>query len=264
MILSPKFSVKFCITSRAVLGGKRLRCPYENAKSFVDIFLFARVIAKLQPVLHWTKFLSHIREVAMQSSYRMIYLVRHGQYDMSVRGADGGGLTELGREQAHFAAKALEYLPIDQIINSTMLRAIQTADIIAEYFTCDRIHTDLVREAIPSIPPRYAAHFIDMMNRDPNFNHEAIHDDQQRADEAFDTFFIPPAISNVDQHDIIVCHGNIMRYLTCKALGVNVDTWGKLDVDHCGITTISIDDQRRMRLVSHNETRHIPLDKLSN
>ena len=199
--------------------------------------------------------------MTMPSSYRMIYLVRHGQYDTSVTDKDGGGLTDLGREQAHLVGEALEYLPVERLISSTMSRAIETADIMAEYVEGERTKSDLLREAIPTIPPRFAEHFIDLMNRDPNFSHEAIHDDKQRANEAFETFFIPPSLANVDQHDIIVCHGNIMRYLTCKALDINVDTWGKLDIDHCGITIISVDSQGLMRLVSHNETRHIPFDK---
>lgn len=181
---------------------------------------------------------------------------------MGVKSRDGGSLTDVGKQQAECVARVLDGVALTSVVASTMLRAIETAAIIAEATPIEYTVTDLLREAIPSIPPRIATHILDLMARDPNITHESIHEDQKRADEAFNQFFVPPQDED-DTHDVLVCHGNILRYLMCKALGVNADTWAKMNINHCGITTIMIDENGLMRLHSHNETRHLPIDLIT-
>ncbi|MCI0708683.1 MAG: histidine phosphatase family protein [Chloroflexi bacterium] len=193
--------------------------------------------------------------------YRTLYLVRHGQYDTAATVTDGGSLTDLGKVQAEAAGKALEDIPINMIYASTMVRAIETANLIANIVRADFLVTDLLREAIPSIPPRIAEHILAMMEQDPDFTHQSIYDDQKRADEAFERYFIAP--EDEDEHVVLSSHGNIIRYLTCKALGVNVDTWAKMNINHGSITTITVDEQGLMRLVNYNETGHLPRDILT-
>lgn len=193
---------------------------------------------------------------------RTLYLIRHGQYDSALKVRDGGGLTDVGKQQAEYAARAMQSIPLTAIVASTMLRAIETATIIAEAVDMQYTTTPLLREAIPSIPPRIATHILDLMARDPHLTHESIHEDQKRADEAFTQFFIPPP-QDTDANDALVCHGNILRYLACKALGVNADTWAKMNINHCGITVFMIDENGLIRLHSHNETRHLPTDLIT-
>jgi serine/threonine-protein phosphatase PGAM5 len=190
-------------------------------------------------------------------SLRTLYLIRHGQYDTGVAHRDGGNLTQLGIEQAKYAAKAFANHPIDAIYASTMTRAVETANIIAQSVNLEYQTFDLLREAIPSIPPRIAEHILALMQNDPSFTHETIHEERKRADAAFEHFFTAPE-SDEPVHELLVCHGNILRYLTCRALDINVDTWAKMNINHCAITSISVDSQGRMRLVTHNETRHLP------
>lgn len=189
---------------------------------------------------------------------RTLYLIRHGQYDTGVQHRDGGSLTPLGVEQARYAAQALAHLPINAIHASTMIRAMETATIIAQNLGKTYETHDTLREAIPSIPPRIAEQILALMQQDPKFTHESIHEERKRADAAFEQFFTAPPEDSEPLHELLVCHGNILRYLTCRALDINVDTWAKMNIYHCGITSISVDTQGRMRLVSHNETRHLP------
>jgi serine/threonine-protein phosphatase PGAM5 len=190
-------------------------------------------------------------------SLRTLYLIRHGQYDTGVAHRDGGNLTELGIQQAKYAARALEHLHISAIHSSTMIRAVETANAIAQILNLDYQTSDLLREAIPSIPPRIAEHILALMQNDPSFTHETIHEERKRADTAFEHFFTAPE-DDAPIHEVLVCHGNILRYLTCRALDINVDTWAKMNINHCAITSISVDSQGRMRLVTHNETGHLP------
>lgn len=196
-------------------------------------------------------------------SIRTLYIIRHGQYDTSAHLPDGGNLTELGKLQAQHAGKALAHLPIDVVHASTMTRAIETANIISQEVKHDFLTHDLLREAIPTIPPRIAAQILEFMEKDPTFTHDTINADKKRVDEAFKTFFTAPDEDAAPTIELLVCHGNILRYLMCRALDINVDTWAKININHCGITSISIDSQGRMRLLTHNETRHIPVDLLT-
>jgi serine/threonine-protein phosphatase PGAM5 len=194
---------------------------------------------------------------------RTLYLVRHGQYDLAEQISDGGHLTELGKMQAQYAGLALAHMPIDVIHTSTMNRAIETSDIIGQVLNHDFLTHDLLREAIPGIPPRIAAQILELIEKSPNFSHDTIHADKKRVDQAFETFFTAPDADADPSNEVLVCHGNILRYLVCKALDINVDTWAKININHCGITSISIDSQSRMRLLTHNETRHIPIGLLT-
>jgi serine/threonine-protein phosphatase PGAM5 len=188
---------------------------------------------------------------------RTLYLVRHGQYDATVKAADGGGLSDIGKQQAEYAAQALQGIPMNVIYASTMVRAIETANIIAQKTHSEYKVTDLLREAIPSIPPRIAIQIMEMMARDTKLTHESIHEDGKRADEAFAEFFIAPPIGE-SQNMVLCCHGNIIRYLTSKALGVSTDTWAKLNINHCSISIFTINEQGLIRLHSYNETGHLP------
>ena len=67
-----------------------------------------------------------------------VYLVRHGvtdwHRDRRVLGQRDIGLNALGLSQAHNVANALAERPITEILSSPMLRAVQTAEIVAAPF----------------------------------------------------------------------------------------------------------------------------------
>lgn len=193
---------------------------------------------------------------------RTLYLIRHGQYDMTINAPDGGSLTELGRKQAFALGEYLQKYPINAIHCSTMTRAIETAQLIGTALSMDIASSALLREAIPTIPPRAAEQILGMMATNPNFTHETIHQDRKRADKAFEQYFTAYD-GAAPMHELLVCHGNIIRYLTCKALGINVDTWAKLYINHCGMCIVEITEQKQMRLLACNDTRGLPDEMLS-
>ena len=67
----------------------------------------------------------------------MIYIVRHGQTEMNHRkalqGRSDAPLNEIGIAQAHAAAEKLMDIRFDWVYTSPLIRAIQTAKIIAPY-----------------------------------------------------------------------------------------------------------------------------------
>jgi serine/threonine-protein phosphatase PGAM5 len=175
---------------------------------------------------------------------RTILLVRHGQYAPD----DGGKLTELGCEQAlrtgEWIAEHLEKTPVDALWSSTLPRARETAQIIAQSFTGSRVRAvGVLREGMYSKVKGYDV---------PASERE---EDRKRADEAWSRFF---RTSRTDRFEILVCHGNLIRYLVCRAIHVSVVRWTRMNSNHCSMTRVLIRESGAVRVVSYNETAHLP------
>jgi serine/threonine-protein phosphatase PGAM5 len=185
---------------------------------------------------------------------RILYLVRHGQYDSKTKTSDklGGRLTELGRTQAQLTAERLRHLPIATIHHSTLRRASETASIIAAEVAAVPLRPARVLwECLPCIPPHLSQQFA-------HVSEAVIEKDALQAQRAFERYF--KAASKVTRHEIIVCHGNIIRYLVCRALQVPIESWTNTDIHNCGISEVAIEADGRMMLISHNDTGHLPYD----
>ena len=88
------------------------------------------------------------------------YLVRHGEHGPEGRNDDklGYGLTRLGVRQAKALARRFREVPVTSLHASTLLRAIETARIVAEQLPRVRLHTsDDLWEAIPNVPREFKA-----------------------------------------------------------------------------------------------------------
>ena len=175
---------------------------------------------------------------------RTLVFVRHGQY-MS----DGvGHLTELGRAQAErtgaWLAEQLAGVRIDVLWSSTLVRARETADIVADSFGRMKVRpTGILREGMYSKLKDYPVPADERA------------EDRTRADQAWARL---SKKSRSDRLEIVVCHGNLIRYLVCRAMRVPVGRWTRLNSNHCGVTRVLIRDTGAIRVVSYNETAHLP------
>ncbi|MBX3264825.1 MAG: histidine phosphatase family protein [Labilithrix sp.] len=175
---------------------------------------------------------------------RTLLLVRHGQYGVE----DGGRLTELGREQAELTGRwifaQLAGQRIGALWSSTLPRARETATIIARNLTRSKVRAvGVLREGIYSKVKGYEV--------PPSERQE----DRQRADAAYARLF---RTSRTDRLEIVVCHGNLIRYLVCRAIDVPVARWTRMNSNHCSMTRILVRDSGAVRVVSYNETAHLP------
>lgn len=80
-----------------------------------------------------------------------LYFVRHGESEANLlqefsNGLDKHGLTPLGRRQAAALAEKLDGIPFAAIHTSPILRAVQTAEILAERLGAPVQTTDALRE----------------------------------------------------------------------------------------------------------------------
>jgi serine/threonine-protein phosphatase PGAM5 len=181
---------------------------------------------------------------------RAVYLVRHGAYDTNskVDPAVGGSLTPLGIVEARLLGNRLRGLPLhfDSITSSTMERARETAEII--------------HESLPDVGLRQSPDLTECTPPAARPLEGASLDEQvacaKRLDHVFAEDFKPATIA--DRSDLIVAHGNVIRYLVTKALGVDTRAWPGFSLAHGSLTIIRVRADGTMSVAAVGDVGHIP------
>ncbi|OII74612.1 phosphoglycerate mutase [Cryptosporidium ubiquitum] len=163
-------------------------------------------------------------------------LVRHGQYIIPAIKDEEKVLTDIGREQANETGKYLSQQyrnKVNAIYHSNLTRARETAIIISKYFPGVKLVEDSnLAEGVPIAPSPSVSGFKPTT--------EEIVSDKERIDNAFNTYFSKKGKSFDEKVDIIVCHGNVIRYMFCKGLQYPTSGWLRLNHLNCGVTRMSI------------------------
>jgi serine/threonine-protein phosphatase PGAM5 len=76
-------------------------------------------------------------------------------------------------------------------------------------------------------------------------------------EEAFATLFLP-SDDGTPRHDVVVCHGNVIRYFVTRVLRVDTQAWLGMFIANCGLTVVRVQPDGSMRLVSYNDVGHLP------
>jgi len=184
---------------------------------------------------------------------RTLYLIRHGEYEHGVDTPDEGGLVALGRQQTRMLAARLDALPIEftSIQSSTMNRARETAEIIAERFPdLDLQQHDDIRECTP------ATRRQDIMEGLEPGEAEACEASLEAAWERLTR----PIEGEEDEHDIVVCHGDVIRWFVCQALDVDREAWLVMSIANCSLTVIQIRHSGAVKVVTFADSGHIPYE----
>jgi serine/threonine-protein phosphatase PGAM5 len=179
-----------------------------------------------------------------------IYLVRHGAYDTNAKVDPdiGGPLTPLGVAEARLVGARLRGLPLrfDSVTSSTMERARETAAI--------------VRESLPDVELRQSS---DLSECTPPTTHPLAGEspDEQaacakRLDQVFSEDF--KSATTADRNDLIVAHGNVIRYLVMKALGVDAHAWPGFSIAHASLSIIRVRGDGTMSVIAVGDDGHIP------
>ena len=183
---------------------------------------------------------------------RTIVLVRHGNYDNdpAVDEKIGPHLSPIGVAQAHLAGAALMGLPLhfDHLYASPMQRARDTAAVIAGDFPGR--HFEVVDDLAECTPPTRRS---EITKDDKPAELAACKD---KLDRVFARFFKPAKAG--DQADMLVCHGNVIRYLVTRALGVDTAAWLEMSVGNASITTIRVEADGRFKIIAVGDVGHIP------
>lgn len=183
---------------------------------------------------------------------RTIVLVRHGNYvpDAATDEQLGPGLSLLGVAQAHLAGARLTGLPMrfDGMYVSPMQRARDTAATIAGDFPGR--HFEVVDDLAECTPPTRR---VDIMAHEKPEDLVAC---KAQLDRVFAKFFRPAA--GKAQADLLVCHGNVIRYLVTRALGVDSKAWLEMSVGHASITRIQVRADGSFKVIAVGDVGHIP------
>jgi serine/threonine-protein phosphatase PGAM5 len=183
---------------------------------------------------------------------RILYVIRHGHYFIGAppSGRPAGTLSPLGVEQARLTARRMRRVPFEIIHCSTLRRAMETAAIIRRVRPRAPLrYAHVLRESIPILPRRRGR-----ISR--NLRPEAVARAGVRAERALARYFRPSR--GPDRHELIVAHGNLIRYLVCRVLGVSPRAWADMGSHHCGVSIVAIRGDGTRALLSYNDTGHLP------
>lgn len=212
-------------------------CTVQPSKGGADDERFKREVAEKKP-----------------KATRHLFLIRHGQYNLDGRTDKERVLTEKGVEQAKMTGKRLAALnfPYQLLARSTMTRAQQTADHILNQIKPLPVQDDRMLEEGAPCPPE-----------PPNFgyspsSHEYFQDGS-RIEAAFRNYVHRADVGQTkDSHEIIVCHGNVIRYFVCRALQLPPEAWLRIDLRHASITWLCVAPSGVVFLRSLGDSGHLP------
>jgi serine/threonine-protein phosphatase PGAM5 len=83
----------------------------------------------------------------------------------------------------------------------------------------------------------------------------------KQLDQAFAEFFT--AAKGAKRNDILVAHGNVIRYLVMKALNTDTRAWLGMSVPHASLTVIQVQPDGSARVLAVGDSGHIPGPLLS-
>jgi serine/threonine-protein phosphatase PGAM5 len=187
------------------------------------------------------------------SGVHYLYLVRHGAYDPvdSLDDRVANGLNALGHQQARLIGGRLARLPVRMasLVTSDLTRARQTAADIGEVLAMEPKQDSLLRECTPvSERADY------MRNHSPG--DIAACESQLKA--AWAKYARPSP--DADSRDVLVCHGNVIRWFVTRALGADSRLWSSMDIANGSLTVIAVRSDSTTRLVTFSDVGHLPVD----
>jgi serine/threonine-protein phosphatase PGAM5 len=184
-----------------------------------------------------------------------VYLVRHGIYDRDTSATDdrvSNGLNALGHEQAKLVGARLAGLGVrfDRLISSEYLRAKQTADDMGALMKLTPTRDALLNECTPTCVSAAI-----MAGEKPA---DVAACDSVRA-VSWQHYFTPTP--QRDTYDVLVCHGNVIRWTLMRALGADTKHWSDQDAGNCSLSIIAVRPDNSIRLVMYSDVGHIPVEK---
>ncbi|MBQ8616812.1 MAG: histidine phosphatase family protein [Clostridia bacterium] len=198
----------------------------------------------------------------------LIFFVRHGLTDWNIQRRFQGTLdiplNDAGLLQAKSAAKRCSELHLERIYHSTLLRAAQTAQAIADasgapLYPCKGFNEVCLgvfqglnhEEAKARYPEDYAHYFADRINGAPPEG-ESLYQVQQRALEALS--FVERDATGCERI-AIVSHGALLKALLGALAGIPLENYTCYDVSNGSISVIESKDGAR-RLITLNAMAH--------
>lgn len=193
---------------------------------------------------------------------RRVFLMRHGHYE---RVGDLGDmvweLSPLGRRQAVRVGRRLARVVdacsgrFEGVYASPWPRATQSAQIAGHEMSLDNIRIKrYLHELVPLVDPTRPELKGFPIGLEPTPPAGRLFVEQQ-LDKVRDRFFRPPTRRSFV---LLFAHGNLIRYLVARTLGLPYEAWAMMDIAHASITELRVYASGFEALISFNETGHLP------
>lgn len=192
---------------------------------------------------------------------RHVIFVRHAQPAEEV--LTGGGrassssLSTVGRQQAELTATRLANLfpEICAVYHAPSPAARATAAALRHHLPKEisLIESALLEEGVPIVPSPSPPSLTSVPD-------EEVMQDTVRAEAAFRTHVWPPSgeDQSVSSAEVVIGHGNFIRYFVCRALQLHPVIWSRLAAHHGAITWLDIDCSGAVALREFGGIGHLP------
>jgi 2,3-bisphosphoglycerate-dependent phosphoglycerate mutase len=201
-----------------------------------------------------------------------LFLIRHGQSDGNAEGRFGGHgptpLSKLGREQAERTAKALARERITAIYTSDLLRAVQTAEPLAELLGLPIHQREAFRERNVGVlqgltfdesKQQFPRDYYALINR--SIHHVITEGESYRHLLRRITGELRSILRDHPRERIaIFSHTGAICFLTLYLLGAihrGTKTTPWIITSNCGINHFELRGSRNVRVLALNDTRHL-------
>ncbi len=189
---------------------------------------------------------------ARAAGWRTLYLVRHGEYDHADPRPEtvGKGLVPIGVAQARLLGARLRAMGVrfDAFDASPLTRARETAEVLRDELPGSTLR--IVPDLAECTPPTRRAEAV--ADEKP----EEMEACKGRLDHLFAERFAPSP--DRDRSELLVAHGNVIRYLVTKALGVDTTAWLEMSVHNASLTVIRVEPDGRFKVIAVGDSGHLP------
>jgi serine/threonine-protein phosphatase PGAM5 len=69
------------------------------------------------------------------------------------------------------------------------------------------------------------------------------------------------ATPHADRHDVLVCHGNVIRWFVSRAVSGDPRHWLSMDIGNGSLTILAVRPDGSVRLVCFSDVGHLPVSK---
>ncbi|CAJ1327729.1 unnamed protein product [Effrenium voratum] len=181
---------------------------------------------------------------------RHLLFVRHAQP------GEAEPLSPLGLQQAELAAQRIfSQVGLSKykvIFHAPSAEAKATADVIQKRLgKVLAKESDLLVEGVPMVPDP-APEQLQQLPKDVLFK------DMVRAEGALRTHLWRPAGGPESTAEIVVGHGNQMRYVLCRALQLNPNVWSRFAAGHATVSWLEISSDGSVLLREFGGSGHLP------
>ena len=69
-----------------------------------------------------------------------------------------------------------------------------------------------------------------------------------------------PVTGDGNEYDIVVCHGNVIRWFVTRVLEVDPHAWLGMSIANCSMTTVQVRADGSVKLIAFADSGHIPYE----